>query len=187
VLRCVLAVPAAEAGLVVLLHDSPLGRTGSLARALFRSGLATLGLLTHAEAVQALAEEMIEAIDWLPYEAVTGDLPPELARRPVGCFGGGAAGAAALIAAAERSDRVAAVVCVAGRPDRAGEALARVTAPTLLVAAADDRRGVEANRHALAVLAGESRLRLIPESLEDDAALELTREWFLRFLSAAVD
>jgi dienelactone hydrolase len=57
---------------------------------------------------------------------------------PVGCFAAGDGAAAALIAAAERPDRVAAVVWHGGRPEVARDAVARVTAPMLLILGSHD-------------------------------------------------
>ncbi|MCW3002543.1 MAG: dienelactone hydrolase, partial [Conexibacter sp.] len=97
--------------------------------------------------------------------------------------------AAALIAAAQRPERVRAVVSRGGRPDLAGEALPRVTAPTLLIVGERDAEVIELNRRAQALLAGESRLDIVPGAthlFEEPGALErvagLAREWFLRHL-----
>jgi pimeloyl-ACP methyl ester carboxylesterase len=138
------------------------------------------------------AERVTGAIDWLACDALVGDLPPSLAELPVGCFGAGTGAAAALVAAAERSERVAAVVCRGGRPDLAGPALRRVTAPTLLIVGGADTDLLRVNREAQAELAGESRLEVVPGAgrlFEEPGALErvteLTRDWFVRHLSAS--
>lgn len=132
-------------------HGSGSGRLSprnrSVAHALAEAGFGTLlvDLLTPEEEakdlltarmrfdIRLLADRVVGAIDWLAADASVGDLPPSLGKLPVGCFGSSTGAAAALIAAAERQDRVAAVVSRGGRPDPAGEALARVTAPTLLI------------------------------------------------------
>src|SRR3954452_1088179 len=139
----ILTVPRAARGVVVFAHGSGSGRLSPRNRAvadrLVRAGLGTLlvdPLIAEEEAedlvtarlrfdIGLLAERVIGAIDWLAIDAVTGDLPPILCDLPVGCFGASTGGAAALIAAAERSERVAAVVSRGGRPDLAGDALAR--------------------------------------------------------------
>ena len=56
---------------------------------------------------------------------------------PLGFFGASTGAAAALVAAAGRGD-VAAVVSRGGRPDLAGDALAKVTAATLLIVGGND-------------------------------------------------
>jgi pimeloyl-ACP methyl ester carboxylesterase len=130
-----------------------------------------------------LAERVISAIDWLGSDGTLADLP-------VGCFGASTGAAAALIGAAERPQRVAAVVSRGGRPDLAGNALSRVKAPTLLIVGGRDIEVIELNRQAQALLGGESRLEIVPEAthlFEEPGALEqvaaLAREWFLRYLT----
>src|SRR5207249_2922775 len=136
-----LTVPPAARGIVVFAHGSGSGRFSprnrAVARALIDGGLATLlmDLLTADEEAEdmrtarlrfdigLLGERVISAIDWLDTDATVADLP-------VGCFGASTGAAAALIAAAERPQRVAAVVSRGGRPDLAGDALPRVKAPT---------------------------------------------------------
>jgi predicted alpha/beta-hydrolase family hydrolase len=63
----------------------------------------------------------------------------------IGYFGSSTGAAAALVAAAELSDIVAAVVSRGGRPDLAGEALKEVKAPTLLVVGGEDRDVITLN------------------------------------------
>jgi pimeloyl-ACP methyl ester carboxylesterase len=85
---------------------------------------------------------------------------------------------------------VRAVVSRGGRPDLAGEALRRVTAPTLLIVGGNDPEVIRLNRLAQALLGGESRLEIVPGAghlFEEPGALErvaaLTREWFVRHLA----
>jgi putative phosphoribosyl transferase len=120
----------------------------------------------------------------------SGDVPPRLRDLPVGCFGASTGAAAALIAAAERPDRVRAVVSRGGRPDLAGRVLSRVTAPTLLIVGANDPEVIRLNRLALQRLGGEARLEIVPAAghlFEEPGALErvavLTRDWFARHLT----
>jgi putative phosphoribosyl transferase len=205
----ILACPAGARGIVVFAHGSGTGRLSPRNRAvadtLFEAGFGTLlvDLLTPDEEardlitgrlrfdIRLLADRVIGAIDWLAADAVVGDLPPSLARLPLGCFGASTGAAAALMAAAERRERVAAVVCRGGRPDLAGEALGRVTAPTLLIVAAKDAHVLRLNGHAQSALGGESRLEIVSgpgELFEEPGALEraaaLTRDWFGRYLQA---
>jgi dienelactone hydrolase len=196
-----LTVPADARGIVVFAHGSGSGRFSPRNRAvadvLVGSGLATLlmDLLTREEEavdlrtrhlrfdIALLARRVIATIDWLASEPTAKELP-------VGCFGASTGAAAALIAAAERPERVGAVVSRGGRPDLAGEALRRVRAPTLLIVGGNDPEVVRLNQQALAGLGGESRLEIVPGAthlFEEPGALErvavLARDWFLRHLS----
>jgi pimeloyl-ACP methyl ester carboxylesterase len=204
----VLTFPPGARGVVVFAHGSGSGRHSPRNRAvadvLVQAHLATLliDLLTPGEEavdlrtaehrfdIPLLAERVIGAIDWLGLEALVGDLPPSLRELPVGTFGASTGAAAALIAAAERPDRVAAVVSRGGRPDLAGDALPRVTAPTLLIVGGNDPEVISLNRVARALLGGESRLEIVPGAghlFQEPGALEkvaeLTRDWFVRHLS----
>jgi pimeloyl-ACP methyl ester carboxylesterase len=70
---------------------------------------------------------------------------------------------------------VGAVVSRGGRPDLAGEALRRVTAPTLLIVGGNDIEVLRLNELALAALAGEARLEVVPGAghlFEEPGALE---------------
>jgi putative phosphoribosyl transferase len=127
---------------------------------------------------------VIAAIDWLAAD-------PSLRTLPVGCFGASTGAAAALIAAAERPQRVHAVVSRGGRPDLAESALPRVTAPTLLLAGGADPDVLELNRRALAALPGERRLEVVAGAthlFEEPGAMEqvtkLTLAWLRRHLAA---
>jgi putative phosphoribosyl transferase len=207
-LTAVLTVPPRAPAVVVFAHGSGSGRLSPRNRAvagvLLRAGLATLliDLLTPDEEaedvrtarlrfdVRRLGERVVGAIDWLGAEAVVGDVPPRLRDLPVGCFGASTGAAAALIAAAERPDRVRAVVSRGGRPDLAGRVLPRVTAPTLLIVGANDPEVIRLNRLALQRLGGEARLEIVPAAghlFEEPGALErvavLTRDWFARHLT----
>jgi dienelactone hydrolase len=195
-----LVVPLAARGIVVFAHGSGSGRFSPRNRAvagvLVQAGLATLlmDLLTPQEEavdlrtrhlrfdIPLLARRVIASIDWLAADATAKDLP-------VGCFGASTGAAAALIAAAERPERVGAVVSRGGRPDLAGEALARVHAPTLLIVGGNDPEVLRLNEQALAALAGEARLEVVPGAthlFEEPGALErvaaLARDWFVEHL-----
>jgi putative phosphoribosyl transferase len=84
---------------------------------------------------------------------------------------------------------VKAVVSRGGRPDLAGEALRRVTAPTLLIVGGRDPEVIQLNRQAQALLPGESRLEIVPGAshpFEEPGALEwvaaLAGDWLRRHL-----
>lgn len=187
-----LTVPASPQGLVVFAHGSGSSRLSprnqAVAAALVAAGYATLlfDLLTAAEAsdrqlvfdIALLARRLVQAIDWL------GEQPPT-AGLPIGLFGASTGAAAALKAAAARPKRVRAVVSRGGRPDLAGEALAKVQAPVLLIVGARDEAVLAWNRQAQARLRGASRLEVVPGAghlFEEPGTLEavmmLARIWF---------
>jgi putative phosphoribosyl transferase len=195
-----LDVPAGAAGVVAFAHGSGSSRHSprnrQVAFALQAAGLATLlfDLLDAREEAEdtrtarlrfdiaLLGRRLVAAVDWLATEPSTASLP-------VGCFGASTGAAAALIAAARRPDRVAAVVSRGGRPDLAGEQLASVTAPTLLIVGGADIEVIELNRLAQEQLRCEKRLEIVdgashlfeePGALE--RAAELASEWFVRWL-----
>jgi len=203
-----LVVPPRARGIVVFAHGTGSGRFSprnrAVARTLNAASLATLliDLLTVDEEeadlrtaelrfdVGLLGERVVAAVDWLALDASVGDLPPTLGRLPVGCFGASTGAAAALIAAARRPDRVAAVVSRGGRPDLAGDVLARVTAPTLLIVGGRKNRGPAAQPPRAAAAGGESRLeKIVPGAghlFEEPGALDrvaaLARDWFVAHL-----
>ena len=135
--------------MVLFAHGTGSGRHSPrnrfVARQLREAGLATLliDLLTEEEEavdrytghlrfdIGLLADRLVGATDWLAQD-------PRTAGLPVGYFGASTGGGAALVAAAERPDRVGAVVSRGGRPDLAGDALPAVRAPTLLIVGGDD-------------------------------------------------
>jgi nucleotide-binding universal stress UspA family protein/dienelactone hydrolase len=163
---------------------------------LTRSGFATLliDLLDDTEAgdpatasdVALLADRLLVATDWLAGQPVTAGLT-------VGYFGAGVGTAAALLAAAGRPGRVAAVVSGGGRPDLVWDKLPAVRAPTLLIAGAEDQDLADLNRRALERLAGPKEMALIPGSTHrfpEPGAIEeppLALRWFRRYLSAAAE
>ena len=197
-----LVIPATAAGVVVFAHGSGSSRHSSrnryVARVLQQGGLATLlmDLLTAEEEqsdrrtahlrfdIPLLAARLVHATDWLARNSDTVKLR-------IGYFGASTGAAAALVAAAERPDRVGAVVSRGGRPDLAGPALARVAAPTLLIVGGRDDVVLELNRRALARLRGQTRIEIVqgathlfeePGTLERVADLALV--WFRRNLAS---
>jgi len=102
-----------------------------------------------------LAERLAAIVDWM------GD-DPALRPLPVGLFGASTGAAAALVAAASRPDRVAAVVSRGGRPDLAGNALTAVRAPTLLLVGGLDDEVIVLNEQARAELGEVAELRIVP-------------------------
>jgi pimeloyl-ACP methyl ester carboxylesterase len=135
--------------------------------------------------IPLLAERVGEALDWSA-EAVEGGA------RTLGLFGASTGAAAALVAAARRPERVAAVVCRGGRPDLAADALERVRAPTLLVVGGADHDVLALNRAALARLDCPKALEVVPGAghlFEEPGTLEAMTEhavgWFTHHLANA--
>jgi putative phosphoribosyl transferase len=194
-----LTISEAPGGLVVFAHGSGSSRHSprnrQVAEALHGRSLATLllDLLTEAEErdranvfnIELLATRLEAATRWA--EAQT-----ELAELPIGYFGASTGAAAALWAAAEMGERVAAVVSRGGRPDLAGDRLAAVSAPTLLIVGGQDEVVVELNREALERLEAPSELAVIPGAthlFEELGALDevsrMAGEWFAGHLMGA--
>jgi putative phosphoribosyl transferase len=195
-----LSRPADATGIVLFAHGSGSSRLSSrnrlVASALNRAGLATLlfDLLTQEEEyaerysrhlrfdIGLLADRLAAATDWVGGDARVGELP-------IGYFGASTGGGAALVAAAARPDRVAAVVSRGGRPDLAGEALPHVKAPTLLIVGGHDEPVIQLNEQALARLRCEKRMEIVPAGthlFEEPGTLErvadLARDWFNQYL-----
>jgi putative phosphoribosyl transferase len=196
-----LATPAAAQGVVLFAHGSGSGRHSprnrQVAATLGGAGFATLllDLLTLEEEaadrasgrfrfdVELLAGRLLATSDWLATEQHTAGLP-------IGLFGASTGAGAALLAAAERPERIDAVVSRGGRPDLAGPALSRVRAPTLLIVGALDPQVPELNRAALGRLGSEASLEVVPGAshlFEEPGTLERVAElavgWFTRWLA----
>ncbi len=195
-----LAIPAKAVGMIAFAHGSGSSRFSPRNRAVAgflneaRLGTLLLDLLTVKESriddvtaqlrfdIPLLSARLVGAVDWLKSNKTTAYLP-------LGLFGASTGVAAALCAAAERPQAVAAVVSRGGRPDLADEALQAVRAPTLLIVGGGDETVIELNREAAAHLACEWRLEIIPGAthlFEEPGAMEqvalLTRQWFARHL-----
>jgi pimeloyl-ACP methyl ester carboxylesterase len=109
---------------------------------------------------------------------------------PVGYFGASTGAAAALAAAASLGEAIAAVVSRGGRPDLAGERLAAVLSPTLLIVGERDAEVLELNRRAASQLRCAHELAVVPGAghlFEEAGALERVSElavgWYQRYLS----
>lgn len=193
-----LAVPDAPMGLVLFAHGSGSSRHSprnqAVAARLNDAGIGTLllDLLTPAEDrtdavtrefrfdIDLLAHRLSGAADWLA--ARVTDLP-------LGLFGASTGAAAALVTAAERPDLVRAVVSRGGRPDLAGDALAGVRSPVLLLVGGRDEAVIKLNEEAaqrlsapyeLRVIAGATHLFPEPGALEEVA--DAAGDWFRRVL-----
>jgi dienelactone hydrolase len=197
-----LTIPDNSMALVLFAHGSGSSRHSPrnqfVARTLNRAGLGTLlfDLLTpeeetldvytreHRFNIGLLAERLVHATKWARQQEQTRDLH-------VGYFGSSTGGAAALVAAAELPQDAGAVVSRGGRPDLAGDALARVQAPTLLIVGGNDDVVIELNEMARDRMRCEVKLEIIPGAthlFEEPGALEkvakLGSDWFSLHLTA---
>ncbi|MFD5267887.1 dienelactone hydrolase family protein [Streptomyces sp. NPDC058335] len=190
-----LVVPAAARAVVLFAHGSGSSRHSPrnrmVAAELRTAGLGTLlmDLLAEREErhdaltaehrfdIALLGRRLVAAVDWL-------DTQPDTRGLPVVLFGASTGAAAALVAAAERPDRVLTVVSRGGRPDLAGDALERVTVPVLLLVGGRDQNVLALNQeaarrlrcpHALHVVPGATHLFEEPGALEHVA--ETVRRW----------
>ncbi len=194
-----LAVPGNATGIVVSAHAGARGRHSPRSRylsiVLRQAGLATLliDLLTTGEEthpasvfdIGLLARRLAGVTRWVRSQAATAGLP-------IGYLGTRTSSAAALWAATDPGDGIAAVVCRGGRPDLASSRLSSVHSPTLLIVPAHDMALLRHHRQAQAALRCENRLAFVPgasDLLEEPGALaaaaELALDWFTAHLEGA--
>ena len=198
-----LVVPEGASGIVLFAHGSGSSRHSPrnryVADSFQRSGLGTLlfDLLSAEEEdfdirttrlrfdIALLAERLLSAIDWVHQNS-------ELSGLAIGCFGASTGAGAALVAAAEKPEKVAAVVSRGGRPDLAGSSLAKVRCPTLLIVGGNDQPVIELNRQAMEQMTAETKLEIIPRAthlFEEPGALDsvsaLAANWFNTHLRGA--
>ena len=191
-----LTVPPGAAGIVLFAHGSGSSRLSprnqQVSDDLQEAGLATLlfDLLNQREEevdrfsahlrfdIGLLAHRLEAATEWTLKEPTTRDLS-------IGYFGASTGAAAALVAAAAYPETIKAVVSRGGRPDLAGEALARVAAPTLLIVGGDDAPVIRLNRHAMRQMTAPVQLEIIPGAthlFEEPGTLDqvssLAADWF---------
>ncbi|SDL01890.1 putative phosphoribosyl transferase [Nonomuraea maritima] len=187
-----LVVPDGAVGVVLFAHGSGSGRLSPrnryVAGALNEAKHATLlfDLLTPGEEadranvfdIELLSERLLERTEWVREQPATKGLP-------IGYFGASTGAAAALWAAAEPHNEIAAIVSRGGRPDLAGPRLALVRAPTLLIVGGRDPLVLRLNEEAGLRLRTECRLTVVPGAthlFEEPGALESVadhaRTWF---------
>lgn len=181
-----LVVPDGATAVVVFAHGSGSSRRSprnvAVAERLNAAGLGTLlfDLLTPEEGedrarvfdIELLAVRLGAAARWVRRW-------PAAAHLPVAFFGASTGAAAAIVAAAGMRERVAAVVSRGGRPDLAGEALERITAPTLLIVGSADREVLALNREAQHRMRAETRLEIVDGAghlFEEPGTLERVAE-----------
>jgi len=192
-----LIVPPSAGGVVMFAHGSGSSRLSPrntyVAKVLQQRGIGTLlfDLLTREEDrnyetrfdIALLTRRLLSATAWLQNNPQTQTLK-------LGYFGASTGAAAALQAAAEMGNQIAAVVSRGGRPDLAGElALSRVSAPTLLIVGAADYGVIELNQQAHALMHCKKQLTLIPGAthlFEEEGTLQqaanAAADWFVQHL-----
>ena len=197
-LEGILTVPESVIGLVIFAHGSGSSRLSPrntyVAEKLQDRAIATLlfDLLTEEEAsdrrnvfhLPLLASRLEEALIWSREDLDTAALP-------VGLFGASTGSAAALVTAAENPGEIAAIVSRGGRPDMAGEVLAQIRVPTLLIVGGDDTVVLELNEDAYAALKCTKHLHVVPGAthlFEEPGALDkvvqAAGDWFVQHLQA---
>lgn len=197
-LEGLLELPATAPGIVLFAHGSGSSRhsprNNYVARVLRDQGMGTLllDLLTVSEEldyqtrfdIALLTRRLLLATRWVKKHT------PPTRQLTMGYFGASTGAAAALRAAAALDDEIHAVVSRGGRPDLAGtQALARVTAPTLLLVGSLDEQVLELNREAYARLHCSKELAIVPGAthlFEEAGTLQQVAEqaaaWFSRYL-----
>jgi putative phosphoribosyl transferase len=187
-----LDLPAHCRGIVIFVHGSGSSRFSPRNRFVAEQirkhsiGTLLLDLLTVEEEhvyatrfdIDLLATRLEFIMDWARGQA-------ELKDQPIGLFGASTGAAAALKAAALADGTIRAVVSRGGRPDLAGESLALVKCPTLLIVGGDDTAVLQLNQDAFARLKCEKRLVIVPHAthlFEEPGALQnvatLASTWF---------
>ena len=194
-----LEIPERAVGLVLFAHGSGSSRhsprNNNVAGELRQAGVGTLlmDLLTPEEDsdyarrfdIALLTQRLLDAARWVVSQTAIRDLP-------LGFFGASTGAAAALEAAAMLGADAKAVVSRGGRPDLASrEALATVTAPTLLLVGGFDDVVIDLNQQAYDQLRCEKELVIVPGAthlFEESGTLEeVARQaaaWFARHLPA---
>lgn len=201
ILKGELQIPSGASGIVVFVHGSGSSRHSPrnqfVARVIREAGIGTLlfDLLTTQEEtedditrelrfdISLLTRRLLDVTRWLRSR-------PEGSPLRVGYFGASTGAAAALAAAAELGGDVGAVVSRGGRPDLAGDALERVTSPTLLIVGGYDDIVIGLNKEALGRLHCEKEMRIVPGAthlFEEPGTLEqvahMAARWFLSNLA----
>jgi putative phosphoribosyl transferase len=192
-----LEIPDAAVGLVLFAHGSGSSRhsprNNHVAGVLRQAGVGTLlmDLLTPEEDrdyarrfdIGLLTQRLMDAARWVGKQPATRALP-------LGFFGASTGAAAALEAAAMLGPAAKAVVSRGGRPDLAGaQALATVSAPTLLLVGGLDGGVIDLNQLAHDQLRCEKKLVIVPGAthlFEEPGTLEeVARQaagWFVLHL-----
>jgi putative phosphoribosyl transferase len=188
-----LQIPPGAKGVVIFAHGSGSSRHSPrnryVAEVLQKGGFATLliDLLTKEEGltddvtatlrfdIDLLTDRLCQVAQWM--KTAKG--------LRIGFFGASTGAAAALSAAAEIKQGIAAVVSRGGRPDLAMQSLSKVEAPTLLIVGGFDGPVIGMNETAYAQLKCEKKMVIVPKAthlFEEPGALEevarIALDWF---------
>ncbi len=194
-----LVIPEGASSVIVFAHGSGSNRKSArnkyVADKLNRSGFATLllDLLTDKEERQEqytmhyrfdadmLSTRLCSAVDWLSFNEETQNLS-------IGLFGSSTGSAAALICAAKRRLKVAAIVSRGGRPDLAEQSLPYVLCPTLFLVGGFDPKVMALNEKALHMMNCHKEIEIIPGAshlFEEQGKLDMVATmatwWFARY------
>lgn len=171
-----LQVPRATHGLILLASD---GRPAypALGEGLRAAGWATVlvNLNPYEQSelgMGPLSDRLVDAMRWIRRQAETQDLPLAL-------LGTGSAAGAALVAASREPARITCVISQGGRPDLAGNCLAEVRSPTLLLVEDTNPETLRLNQATGRSLAAPWRLAVVPRL---QVAVRLACEWFAQNL-----
>ena len=193
-------LPADAGGLVIFAHGATSSRHNPrhqrVASLLHEAGLGTLlvDLLAAEEEpndtcnphlrndIVLLARRLRATTRWARHQRETSELL-------FGYFGASTGAAAAFIAAADDAGSIGANVSRGGRPDLAGEAIARLRVPTLLLAGGDDEQTTALNLETWAQLRCAKSIEIIPGAghlFAEPGALDnvgvLAARWFTQHL-----
>ncbi|MDQ4056066.1 MAG: dienelactone hydrolase family protein [Thermoproteota archaeon] len=147
------------------------------------------GLVLNKFNIKLLSRRLVAIIDWVISSLTTIKSVENYNNFIIGIFGSSTGASAALIAAAQRPDIVAAIVSRSGRPDLADlQSQQKVKAPTLfIVGGNDDKRVIDLNNKALSQLVSAQKKKIITvpgatHLFEEPGALEevarLASGWF---------
>lgn len=194
-LEGILAAPEGAQGVVLFAHGSGSSRHSArnnfVAQVLRDAGLGTLlfDLLTREEDliyenrfdIPLLARRLKAATLWFKEQSAKSV--------NIGYFGASTGSAAALIASADLTDEIGAVVSRGGRPDLAEKFIHHVQAPTLLIVGGHDDVVIELNQKAYKMINPEKKMVIVPGAthlFEEPGALDevarLAVEWFKKYL-----
>lgn len=199
-LEAELEIPADATRLVIIAHGGGHGCHSTcnqyVGQVLRERGMATLlaDLMTRGEAmdiitrrsvpfdVELIAERLRDVTRWVSTQTETAEMV-------LGYFGDFTGSAAVLIGASADPTPVRSVVCRGGRPDLAGERLALVRVPTLIIVGTGDAELWAHNEDAFHQLRCEKKLEVIAGATHRieaegglDAVAQRAADWFDRTL-----
>jgi len=200
-LRGSLALCNAAAGIVVFAQGIGSGRFSSrnkyIARQLNEADLSTLliDLLTPSERSVIRNRDQQSKLNWL-YARLNRVIDwlqkyKDTAEASIALFGSNTGAAAGLKIAAERGEKIAAVVSWSGHPALVLDSLPAIMAPTLLIAGAYDQAIVNENRSAAEQFRTTCYLEIISDTGHEikeprklDELAGLCSNWFMQHLHA---